>query len=87
MIESSNERKKKRDWRISATLAAVWLIALAIVINSGTVIPASMLVIATAFFVLLIPSMNDLVQSIERVSGKSPETKDDNRNSEHECER
>jgi hypothetical protein len=61
--------KEKRDWRVSAILAAIWFIALAIVSRSGVDIPASMLLVATIFFVLLIPAMNDLVRSMERASG------------------
>jgi len=68
--QQSNESNEKRDWRISATLGAVWVIALLIVANSNIDIPASMLVIATVFFVLLIPAMNDLVGSIERAARK-----------------
>lgn len=70
MRQQSNESNEKRDWRISATLGAVWVIALLIVANSNIDIPASMLVIATVFFVLLIPAMNDLVGSIERAARK-----------------
>jgi hypothetical protein len=66
----SRETEAKRDWRISATLGAVWVIALVVIGSSGVDIPASMLAIATVFFVLLIPAMNDLVRSIERVAGK-----------------
>jgi len=56
----------KRDWRVSATLLAVWLVALFLVAGRHNGIPPSMLVIATVFFVFLIPAMNDLVRSIER---------------------
>ena len=37
--------------------------------RSETAIPVSMLVIGTVFFVILIPSMNDLVSSLERFFG------------------
>jgi len=68
MSRTSKDSEQKRDWRVSATLGAVWFIALAIIFNSGTEIPVSMLLLATVFFVLLIPAMNDLVQSLERFS-------------------
>jgi len=68
MADQAKEPDQKRDWRISLILGTVWIVALIIVANSGIEIPASMLVIATVFFVLLIPAMNDLVRSIERIS-------------------
>lgn len=68
MSQPSGQTENKRDWRISATLGAVWFIALAIVWRSDIEIPGSMLLLATVFFVLLIPAMNDLVRSIERYS-------------------
>lgn len=70
MRQQSKESNDKRDWRISATLGAVWVVALVIISKSSIDIPVSMLVIATVFFVLLIPAMNDLVGSIERVTRK-----------------
>ncbi len=66
MSRQPKDTKQERDWRVSATLGAVWFIGLAIVLNSGVEIPTSMLLLATVFFVLLIPAMNDLVRSIER---------------------
>jgi len=68
MLQQPKNSENKRDWRVSATLGAVWFIALAIVWNSDIEIPGSMLLLATVFFVLLIPAMNDLVRSIERYS-------------------
>ena len=70
MPNKAREPDQKRDWRISATLGAVWIVALVVINRSGIDIPASMLAIATVFFALLIPAMNDLVRSIERASGK-----------------
>ena len=55
----------RRDWKISATLLAVWCFALFITSGRNDEIPFSMLAIATVFFVLLIPAMNDIVRSIE----------------------
>jgi hypothetical protein len=68
MQRPSENPEPKRDWRVSLTLGAVWFIALAILLNTGVEIPVSMLLLATVFFVLLIPTMNDLVRSIERIS-------------------
>lgn len=74
---------EKRDWRISATLGAVWVVALAVVHNTGINIPTSMLLVATVFFILLIPAMNDLVRSIERVSTGSPDTSEQKSGGDH----
>jgi len=59
----------KRDWRVSAILLAIWMAGIAYIVKQETGIPTSMLVIASAFFVFLIPAMNDLVCSIERRFG------------------
>lgn len=52
-------------------MLAVWIIALVLLSGRDIDIPRSMLVIATIFFVLLIPAMNDLVRSIERYFRKN----------------
>jgi len=63
---------EKRDWKISAILLAVWIVALIFIASERDDIPLSMIAMATVFFVILIPAMNDLVRSIERrVSGDS----------------
>ena len=65
-------RPEKRDWKISAVLLAVWVVALIFIAGKRDDIPLSMIAMATVFFVILIPAMNDLVRSIERrVSGES----------------
>ena len=48
------------------TLLAVWVVALALIAGHRQDIPLSMMALATLFFIVLIPSMNDLVRSIER---------------------
>jgi hypothetical protein len=62
----SRSQESRRDWRISAILLIVWIVALFLLTAERDDIPVSMLAMATVFFVLLIPSMNDLVRSIER---------------------
>lgn len=57
---------RRRDWRVSMTLLAVWVVALVLIASHRQDIPLSMMALATVFFIVLIPSMNDLVQSIER---------------------
>lgn len=68
MTRENRQSTKKRDWRISATLLAVWLLALLAISSGESDIPRSMLVIATIFFVMLIPAMNDLVSSMDKRS-------------------
>ena len=57
---------EKRDWRISAILLAIWVVALLFISQRQSGIPLSMMALATVFFVFLIPAMNDLVRSIEK---------------------
>ena len=66
MTDRPGDDREKRDWRISAILLGIWMMALAIVVYRDIDIPASMMAMATVFFVLLIPAMNDMVRSIER---------------------
>ena len=81
MPNQPNDSDSKRDWRISITLGAVWLVALVFVGSSDFDIPVSMLAVATIFFVLLIPAMNDLVRSIERISKGRMDSSEQERNS------
>jgi hypothetical protein len=76
MTEESGRGPRKRDWRISAVLLVIWLVALMFLARSETDIPVSMLVIATVFFVILIPSMNDLVSSLDRFFGSDQSATD-----------
>ena len=66
-------QQEKRDWRISATLLAVWIVALVFIAGDRDDIPLSMIGMATIFFIILIPAMNDLVRSIERSVSGQPE--------------
>lgn len=70
MNAGDREEPGKRDWRVSATLLAVWTAALLALRGGDTDIPLSMLAIATVFFVLLLPAMNDLVSSLDRFFGR-----------------
>ena len=79
----TDSASNKRDWRISVVLIAVWSIAIAVVRSRGTEIPNSMILLASAFFVFLLPAMHDLVLSIEKKigggSGSSNSIKDSSR--------
>lgn len=65
----NDEAPEKRDWRISAVLLAVWIVALVFIAGRRDDIPLSMIAMATVFFIILIPSMNDLVRSLEKRIG------------------
>ena len=56
----------RRDWRISVTLIAIWVIAVCFVFRQREDVPLSMLAVASLFFVMLVPAMNDLVRSIDK---------------------
>lgn len=73
MREKTDNSSERRDWRISAILLAIWIIALVLVGGRENGIPFSMLALATVFFVLLIPAMNDLVRSLDRYAGGDSE--------------
>ena len=60
---------EKRDWRVSAVLLGVWVVALVIIDGRRDDIPLSMIAMATLFFIILIPAMNDLVRSLEKRLG------------------
>lgn len=66
MSKMHKNKNGRRDWKISATLLGVWGLALFVISGRSDTIPFSMLAIATVFFVLLIPAMNDIVRSIEK---------------------
>jgi len=69
MTDDITTTEKKRDWKVSAILSVIWVVAILIARQRGIGIPDSMLAIATVFFFLLIPAMNDLVAAIERSFG------------------
>ncbi len=66
MAGNAGTSREKRDWKVSVILLAVWIVALFVVSRRSDVIPLSMIAMASVFFVLLIPAMNDLVRSIEQ---------------------
>ena len=69
----AEDRKDKRDWRISLILLVIWAVAMFLVWRQKSDIPLSMMALASVFFVFLIPAMNDLVRSIEKWAFGGPE--------------
>lgn len=59
-------RERFHDRMISIVLAAIWLFAAFLVYRSKTEIPVSMLIIATVFFIMLVPAMKELIKVIDR---------------------
>ncbi|MDX1405620.1 MAG: hypothetical protein R3192_13820 [Woeseiaceae bacterium] len=60
------ERERIHDRIISVILASIWVGAAYYVYRSDSEIPASMLIIATIFFIMLVPAMKELVKMIDR---------------------
>lgn len=63
--ERPNPRERFHDRVISLLLAAIWIVAALVVHQSDTEIPASMLIIGTIFFIMLVPAMKELVKIID----------------------
>jgi len=68
--ESANPHAARhRNWITSTILVVIWLLGLVFVLKIRPGIPPSMLVIGTVFFIVLIPAMNELVNTIVRRIG------------------
>ena len=66
MSKKAAARERFHDRMISLLLAAIWIGAALFVRNSDAEIPASMLLIGTVFFIMLMPAMKELVKIIDR---------------------
>ncbi len=66
MSKKTAARERFHDRMISLLLAAIWIGAALFVRNSDAEIPASMLLIGTVFFIMLMPAMKELVKIIDR---------------------
>jgi hypothetical protein len=66
MSKKATARKRFHDRMISLLLAAIWIGAALFVRKSDAEIPASMLLIGTVFFIMLMPAMKELVKIIDR---------------------
>ena len=64
--EGPNPRERFHDRMISLLLATIWIVAALVVHRSGSEIPASMLIVGTIFFIMLVPAMKELVKIIDR---------------------
>ena len=60
------DEKPHKDIAVTAILAFIWFAALAVVVTTRDDIPVYVLGIATVFFLMLVPSMKELVRSIDR---------------------
>lgn len=63
------DEKPHKDIAITVILAFIWFAAVAIVLTTREDIPVYVLGIATVFFLMLVPSMKELVRSFERRRG------------------
>ncbi len=66
MSKKATARERFHDRMISLLLVAIWIVAALFVRESDTEIPASMLLIGTVFFIMLMPAMKELVKIIDR---------------------
>ena len=64
--KKTTARERFHDRMISLLLAAIWIVAALFVRRSDAEIPASMLLIGTVFFIMLMPAMKELVKIIDR---------------------
>lgn len=64
--QRDGSRERFHDRVISVILALIWLVAVFIVYRSESDIPLSMLIVATIFFIMLVPAMKELVKIIDR---------------------
>jgi hypothetical protein len=60
------DEKPHKDIAITGILAFIWFIAVAVVLTTREDIPVYLLGIATLFFLMLVPSMKELVRGFER---------------------
>ncbi len=64
--KGSGARERFHDRMISLLLAAIWILAAFFAWESDAEIPASMLLIGTIFFILLVPAMKELVKILDK---------------------
>jgi hypothetical protein len=60
------DEKPHKDMAITGILAFIWFTAVAVVLTTREDIPVYLLGIATLFFLMLVPSMKELVRGFER---------------------
>ena len=66
MSKKAAARERFHDRMITMVLAAIWIVAALFVRKSDAEIPASVLLIGTVFFIMLMPAMKELVKIIDR---------------------
>ncbi len=66
MSKKATARERFHDRMISLLLAAIWIVGALFVRASDAEIPASMLLVGTVFFIMLMPAMKELVKIIDR---------------------
>jgi hypothetical protein len=66
MAREAEEETRKSDGAIAWVLVAIWLSGVVFVRVTREDIPLTMLIIGTAFFVVLIPAMKEIARSLDR---------------------
>ncbi len=64
--KKTTARGRFHDRMISLVLATIWIGAALFIRASNAEIPASMLLVGTVFFIMLVPAMRELVKIIDR---------------------
>lgn len=67
MTRETEEISQEKDGAVSWILAGIWLLGLIVVRQFHADIPLTMLVIGTIFFLALIPTMKEIVRSLQRI--------------------
>ena len=65
--KGTTTRERWHDRMTSLLLAAIWVFAAILVWRSDTEIPASMLLVGTVFFIMLVPAMKELVKVLDKL--------------------
>ena len=67
MAREAEDITQEKDGAVSWILAGIWLLGLIAVRQFHADIPLTMLVTGTIFFLALIPTMKEIVRSLQRV--------------------
>lgn len=70
MAEQDTPAKGTGRHAVSWIFALIWIVAVSAIASLRVDIPLYMLLIATVFFIMLVPSMNDLVRDYERIMSR-----------------
>jgi hypothetical protein len=64
------DKESRKDVVVTAILAAIWFGAVAIIVSTRNDIPLYLLGIGTLFFLMLVPSMKEIVRNVDVFNDK-----------------